>query len=84
MLGRDMIPIEIIFRENFIDSSTFPVEIVTCKTSKGKNISLFCKYLEGMGPNSYGHRRGVDYEAFVKVYDKEYYYKWSEKFKKST
>ncbi len=155
MMGSDMIPIEIISRENFIESSTFPVEIVTCKTSKGKYINLFCKYQGGMGPNNYGHRGGLEYEAkiyqhvlertpvnkikyfgqirlsgngdlllvieylgeslrmfysndhdimnkaaawagnfhnfhesnapdFVKVYDKEYYYLWSERFKNST
>jgi hypothetical protein len=60
-------PVEIISRANFIESSTFPVEIVTCKTKDGKTYSLFCKYLAGMGANNFGHRGGVEYEA--KIYE---------------
>lgn len=68
MMTKSDNPIKIISRNSFYESSTFPVEIVTCKTADGKNISLFCKYLGGMGPNNYGHRGGVEYEA--KVYSR--------------
>jgi hypothetical protein len=59
------IPIEIISRTSFKETSTFPVEIIECKTATGKTENLFCKYLAGMGPNNFGHRGGVDYEAQV-------------------
>jgi aminoglycoside/choline kinase family phosphotransferase len=59
--------VEIISRENFIESSTFPVEIIKCKTGDGNILNLFCKYLGGMGPNNFGHRGGVEYEA--KIYE---------------
>jgi hypothetical protein len=65
MLGKGHGPVEIISRSNFIESSTFPVEIVTCKTVDGRNYNLFCKYLAGMGPNNFGHRGGVEYEARI-------------------
>ena len=57
--------IDIISREPFINTSTFPVEIVTCKIEGGKTFDFFCKYLGGMGPNNYGHRGGVEYEAKI-------------------
>src|SRR6185295_9494134 len=58
-------PIEILSRNEFSDKSTFPVEIITCKKSDGEIVQLFCKFLGGMGPNNYGHRGGVEYEAKV-------------------
>lgn len=67
MIERDQSEVKIISRSNYIESSTFPVEIVTCQTSQGKIINLFCKYLAGMGPNNFGHRGGVEYEA--KIYE---------------
>jgi hypothetical protein len=67
MFGTDSSSIEIISRENFYETSTFPVEIVVCKTGTGEKINLFCKYLGGLGPNNFGHRGGVEYEA--KIYE---------------
>lgn len=65
MLMKEDLPVEIISRNDFYETSTFPVEIVTCNTGNGKNIDLFCKYLGGIGPNNYGHRGGVEYEAKI-------------------
>lgn len=67
MLGTNNSSLEIISREVFNESSTFPVEIVVCNTGTGNNINLFCKYLGGLGPNNFGHRGGVEYEA--KIYE---------------
>ena len=67
MLEKDHADINIISRLDYFESSTFPVEIVTCKTSQGKIYNLFCKYLAGMGPNNFGHRGGLEYEA--KIYE---------------
>ena len=65
MLGRREDQIDIICRKHFYESSTFPVEIVSCQIDGGKMIDLFCKYLGGMGPNNNGHRGGVEYEAKI-------------------
>ena len=67
MLPKEDAPIKIVSRHEFIYSSTFPVEIVTCKTVRGEQLSLFCKYLGGKRPNNYGHHGGVEYEA--KIYE---------------
>src|SRR5688572_3436086 len=60
-------PIEIISRSPFKGSSTFPAEIIYCKLHDGRALSLFGKYLAGLGPNNHGHRGGVEYE--IKIYD---------------
>ena len=65
MMPKSEMSIEIISRKEFYEASTFPVEIVKCKTAGGRTIDLFCKYLGGMGPNNYGHRGGVEYEANI-------------------
>ena len=67
MIEKDKSVVKIISRSNYIESSTFPVEIVVCRTSQGKILNLFCKYLAGMGPNNFGHRGGLEYEA--KIYE---------------
>jgi hypothetical protein len=59
--------VEVISRSLFKGSGTFPAEIIKCKLSNGKVLSLFGKYRAGMGANNYGHRGGVEYE--IKVYD---------------
>lgn len=58
-------PVEIITREEFPDSSTFPVEIISCRIGERLTLQLFAKYLAGKGPNNLGHRGGVLYEADV-------------------
>src|SRR5688572_9697465 len=60
-------PIEIISRSPFKGSSTFPAEIIYCKLHDGRALSLFGKYLAGLGPNNHGHRGGVEYE--IRIYD---------------
>lgn len=46
-------------------ASSFPSEIVTCRTADGRKLRLFCKYAAGHDHNSHGHRGGVAYEARV-------------------
>lgn len=46
-------------------SSTFPSEIVTCKSPDGKVTRLLCKYSGGASHESHGHRGDVAYEALV-------------------
>lgn len=67
LIENDQTEVNIILRSDYLESSTFPVEIVTCQTSDGKILNLFCKYLAGMGPNNFGHRGGLEYEA--KIYE---------------
>ncbi|HKO79477.1 MAG TPA: phosphotransferase [Chitinophagaceae bacterium] len=59
--------VEVISRSAFKGSSTFPAEIIKCQLPDGKILTLFGKYLAGLGPNNHGHRGGVEYE--IKVYD---------------
>ena len=59
--------VEVTSRSAFKGSSTFPAEIINCKFPDGKVLTLFGKYLAGLGPNNYGHRGGVEYE--IKIYD---------------
>jgi hypothetical protein len=68
ILPAEYLPIEIVSRVDYIESSTYPVEIVNCKTGSGEQLNLFCKYLGGRGPNNHGHRGGVRYEA--KMYER--------------
>jgi hypothetical protein len=58
-------PGHVISREPFAGSSTFPVEIVTWRPENGSTLRLFAKYLGGKGPNNFGHRGGLQYEAGV-------------------
>jgi hypothetical protein len=48
-----------------IGYGTFPKEIVTCRTSGGRELRLFCKYGAGLDHSCHGHRGGVAYEAAV-------------------
>ena len=59
--------VEVIDRMPFKGSSTFPVELISCKLDNNNPIKFFGKYLGGLGPNNHGHRGGVEYE--IKVYD---------------
>ncbi len=65
--GNEYSKIKIVDRTPSVYASTFPVEIVKCLIDN-RETTLFCKYLNGLGPNSFGHRGAVEYEA--KVYDK--------------
>ncbi|MEJ7829560.1 MAG: hypothetical protein WKF91_15225, partial [Segetibacter sp.] len=56
--------IKILNREPCIYASTFPTEIVKYEF-ENQQVSLFCKYLNGLGPNNFGHRGGVEYEARI-------------------
>jgi hypothetical protein len=58
---------EILSRKPFINTSTFPVEIITCRLNNGRIINLFCKYLAGTIRNDFEHRGGVKYES--RIYD---------------
>jgi hypothetical protein len=57
--------VAVIDREPYIYASTFRSEIVTCELEDGTKLRLLCKYSGGQNNNSYGHRRGVKYEADV-------------------
>jgi hypothetical protein len=46
-------------------ASTHAAELVTCRTGAGALHTLYCKRGAGAGPESYGHRGGVPYEALV-------------------
>jgi aminoglycoside phosphotransferase (APT) family kinase protein len=48
-----------------IGYGTFPKEIVTCLTSGGSELRLFCKYGAGLDHRCHGHRGGLAYEAAV-------------------
>jgi hypothetical protein len=60
--------VELLSRNVSTQSSTFPAEIVNCKTADNRHVSLLFKYVGGLGPNNFNHRGGVDYEA--EVYEK--------------
>lgn len=59
--------VEVISRSAFKGSSTFPAEVINCKLPNGQLVTLFGKYLAGLGPNNHGHRGGVEYE--IRIYD---------------
>ena len=46
-------------------ASTFPLEIVRCRFSDGKILSVVCKYSASAENSCYGHRGGIPYEAAV-------------------
>jgi aminoglycoside phosphotransferase (APT) family kinase protein len=61
-------PIELLTREANVYSSTFPSEVVTCRSASGTVLRLLCKY-EGASSNyAFGHHGGVSYEA--EIYDR--------------
>ncbi|HEY6192340.1 MAG TPA: hypothetical protein VI215_08470 [Bacteroidota bacterium] len=45
--------------------STFPNEVVTCRSADGKTRKLFIKYAGGREHDAFGHRGGIAYEAEV-------------------
>jgi aminoglycoside phosphotransferase (APT) family kinase protein len=52
-------------REPSAYTSTFPSEVVTCRTAGGATLRLFCKHAAGRNHHAHGHRGGVAYEAQV-------------------
>jgi len=56
---------DVLERRDCRGSSTFPVEIVTCRLSDGTTQRVFCKYEAGRSHDGHGHRGGVGYEAYV-------------------
>jgi hypothetical protein len=46
-------------------TSTFPSEVVTCRTAGGATLRLFCKHAAGRDHHAHGHRGGIAYEAQV-------------------
>jgi Phosphotransferase enzyme family len=52
-------------REPNARASTFPSEIVYCRTAGGRAVGLFCKYESPASDGSHGHRHGVGYEASI-------------------
>ena len=65
--GRDPMPgaWTILDREPSPYASTFPSEILTCRTSDGATLRLFCKHDVGRNHHAHGHRGGLAYEAQV-------------------
>ena len=54
----------VVDRDANLYATSFPSEIVTCRTSDGETIRLFCKYGHPeRGASSHGHRHGVAHEA---------------------
>lgn len=56
-------PVEIVSRKASHYQSTFPVEIITCRTSSCQFLTLWCKYVGGLERKCFGHRGGVGYET---------------------
>jgi hypothetical protein len=46
-------------------ASSFPAEVVTCRTGDGSDMTLFCKHENGASDGSFGHRGGVAYEVEI-------------------
>ena len=57
--------LEVLASEPNPAESTFPSEILTCRTPDGRTVTLFRKRAGGTGHECHGHRRGIGYEAAV-------------------
>jgi hypothetical protein len=57
--------VTVLDREPSPYTSTFPSEVVTCRTAGGATLGLFCKHAAGRHHNAHGHRGGLAYEAQV-------------------
>ena len=55
----------VISRQPNIYCSTFPSEIVTCRLGDRQKIRVLCKYSAEVDNESYGTRRGIEYETDV-------------------
>ena len=60
MRGRTL---EVLATEPNPAESTFPSEILTCRTPEGETLRLFRKRAGDAGHECHGHRRGIVYEA---------------------
>src|SRR5947207_1239024 len=58
-------PVTVLEREPNPFASTFPSEVVVCRTADGETRRLFCKYAAERDHKAHGHRGGVAYEARV-------------------
>jgi thiamine kinase-like enzyme len=64
--GCDLDIVEIVERQPSVYASTYPLEILTCKFSDGKERKIICKRQVKHRPASgHGHRGGVAYEATI-------------------
>jgi thiamine kinase-like enzyme len=69
-VDEDREPVTVVNRERSPYTTTFPIELLTCRGSRGATILLLCKYDEyGLDhlSLSHGHRGGIAYEARVYV-----------------
>jgi hypothetical protein len=57
--------VELLDRHVHRESSTFPIEVVTCRIDAGERLELLCKYSANREHDAHGHRGGVAYEASV-------------------
>jgi hypothetical protein len=57
--------LEILHRRPSPQISSFPAEVVDCRTPEGTTLTLLCKYGVGHTESGFGHRGGVPYEARV-------------------
>jgi thiamine kinase-like enzyme len=67
-VGDNRGPVTVIDRERSPYTTTFPVELVTCRWPDGTTARLLCKYDEydlDHSSLSHGHRGGIEYEARV-------------------
>ena len=57
--------VELLDRQAHGESSTFPIEVVTCRIATGERLELLCKYSADREHAGHGHRGGVEHEARV-------------------
>ena len=57
--------VTVLARRANIYTSTYPTEMVSCRTAEGRDLALFCKYGPRRITDGHGHRNGFSYEAFV-------------------
>lgn len=55
----------VLSRKRSARASTFPSEVVTCRTARGTTLRLFCKYASGYTHTGRDPRQGVSYEVQV-------------------
>lgn len=63
--GHVRLDLMVLARKSSPRASTFPSEIVTCRTDKGKSLRLYCKYTSGYMHTRQDPRHGIAYEVEV-------------------
>lgn len=58
-------PLEVLHRRPHKAVSTFPCEVIRCRTKSGEEVEILGKYQVDQGHNDFGHRGGVAYEAQI-------------------